>query len=328
MYRNELEGLIFAKKVPNYILLRGIDEFQNELYAKILISYFGCENLTSMYFDDYDYDKAVSFFEPSLFGGKNTLYIKTNKTLNKKEIKNLISMTQKDELNHFIYELDEDGYSSVAKDFTTLFNKNEVRFFKPNSQREALNLLENKCKMCKIMANNDAALLRIYQIHNENLSLCANEIEKFARLGIEISLENVNKIVSGLSEVSFEDLFEKILDKKDFRDDFFLYTKSGSYDEMEFINFFYRSIFKIFKIHSYAKIYGNFDFKAIFGYAPPMNIQQTLKRRAGEISTKKFFEIFKHLNETEFSLKTEQNIDKQTFLLAKLLELQRILIQK
>ena len=218
MYKKDLDALIFNKKVPNFILLRGQDDFQNELYAKRLIEYWKSENFMSLYFSEFDFEIAKSFFEPSLFGGENTLYIKTNSQIKKDELKVLISMCQKDPANRLIYELNEEE-KSATKDFSSAFGSNDVRFFKPNNINEAINLLSQKCQACGVYPNR-AALEKIYQIHNENLNLSASEIEKFANLQIELNLENVKNQVEGLSEVSYDEIFNEVFLQKDFRDNF------------------------------------------------------------------------------------------------------------
>lgn len=323
MYRREFDNLIGAKKVPNFVLLRGNDEYLNELYAKILIDYYASENLFTLYYDEYDFSAALSFLEPSLFGGSNTLHIKANKTIKKDEIKKLIEMCKKDENNHLIFELNDEGLQFL-NDFIAVFERNDVRFFKPTNLKEVLDLLTAQCRISKIYPNS-AALERIYQIHNENLNLCAAEIEKFARLDIELNLDNVNSLVFGLSEVSYDEIFDKIFSLKDFRNDFFRLLQSGGYSEIEFINFIYRSLFRIFKVHLFIKENGRFDIKSAIGYLPPQQIQENLKRLSKEISTHKFLQIFILLNELEFDIKSKKDIDKDSLIISSLLNLQRII---
>lgn len=325
MYKKDLDALIFNKRVPNFVLLRGQDDFQNELYANRLIKYWGSENFMSLYFSEFDFESAKSFLEPSLFGGENTLYIKTNSQIKKDEIKALITLCKKDSQNRLIYELNEEE-KTATKDFISVFEGNDVRFFKPNNLNDALNLLCQKCQMCGVFPNT-AALSEIYKIHNENLNLSASEIEKFANLGIELNLENVKSgLVEGLSEVSYDELFNEVFLLKDFREKFFVLTQNGIYDEIALINYFYRNMFRIFQFHAKAKTTSNFSFEAVLGYKPPPNVQNTINQILRNFTkTQVFFEIFKNLNLIEFDLKTKKDIEKTEFLLASLLKLQRIL---
>ncbi|MCR8684861.1 hypothetical protein [Campylobacter ureolyticus] len=326
MYKREFDSLIASKKAPNFFLIRGNDEFLNAFCAKQLINLWNSENVLEQYFEEYNFNEAMSFLEPSLFSDKNIIYIKNDKTTSTKEIKEIIEKCKKDENNYVLYEIYECG-NRLNNDFLKAFGTNFLRVFKPNSQNEALQILTQISQILKLFPNS-IALLEIYKIHNENLSLCVAELKKFKSLNLELNLENVKENVFGLSEVSFEDLFEKIINLKDFRDDFFIYTQSGSYNESELIGYFYSSIFRIFSIHTFIKINGKIDFKEVLGYLPPMQIQNNLKTLALQFSTEKFKEMFISLNKTEYSLKTKTNINKTYLLLSGLLEFQRILSKK
>lgn len=326
MYKREFDNLINSKKVPNFFLIRGNDEFLNAFCAKQLINLWNSENVLEQYFEEYNFNEAMSFLEPSLFSDKNIIYIKNDKTTSTKEIKEIIEKCKKDENNYVLYEIYECG-NRLNNDFLKAFGTNFLRVFKPNSQNEVLQILTQISQILKLFPNS-LALLEIYKIHNENLSLCVAELKKFKSLNLELNLENVKENVSGLSEVSFEDLFEKIISLKDFRDDFFTYTQSGSYNESELIGYFYSSIFRIFSIHTFIKINGKIDFRQVLGYLPPMQIQNNLKTLALQFSTEKFKEMFISLNKTEYSLKTKININKTYLLLSGLLEFQRILSKK
>lgn len=324
MYKKEFDGLIASGRVPNFVLLRGGDDFSNELYAQRLKQIYAAENFLSLYFLEYDFDAARSFLEPSLFGGSNTLHIKTASLIKKEELRRLIALCKSDANNHLIYELN-DSEIAVSADFIKEFERNEVRFFKPSGMNEAIALLAQKCEMCGLFANT-AALSRIYAIHNESLSLSASEIEKFASLGLELSLQNVNLMVYGLSEVSYDELFDKIFSLCDFRVDFYKMALGGGYNEMELINYFYRLIYRIFRLHAYVKINGRFDFKAVLGYQPPPSVAAQMQRYATSFSTRMFYKIFAHLNDLEFELKSEKNAAKDELLLASFLRLQRMLL--
>ncbi|MDA3061802.1 MULTISPECIES: hypothetical protein [unclassified Campylobacter] len=326
MYKRDFDARIASGNVANFILLRGVDDFQNELYAWRLKQIYGAENFMSLYFGEYEFSVAKSFLEPSLFGESNTLHIKTNSCIKKDEIRRLIEYCKNDENNHLIYELNE-SEGAASSDFVREFGGNEVRFFRPSSMKEAMGLLVQKCEMVGIFANS-AALNRIYQIHNENLNLSAAEIEKFANLGIELNLENVNDMVYGLSEISYEELFDKIFTLSDFRKDFYRLAQNGGYNDMELINQFYRFLHRIFRLHISIKTANNSDFKVIFGYTPPPNIANKLKTYAQSLNENLFRKIFIHLNKLEFALKSEKNLIKDEYLLASLLELQRILSKK
>ena len=50
MYKKEFDGLIASGRVPNFVLLRGGDDFSNELYAQRLKQIYAAENVLSLYF--------------------------------------------------------------------------------------------------------------------------------------------------------------------------------------------------------------------------------------------------------------------------------------
>ncbi len=84
MYRKDLELNLANANLSNYFLLFGADEFQIELFGKEILSFYASEdaNLLSLYFDEYNYAQASSHLsEQSLFGGKNILYVKSDKKI-------------------------------------------------------------------------------------------------------------------------------------------------------------------------------------------------------------------------------------------------------
>ena len=110
MYRKDLELNLANANLSNYFLLFGADEFQIELFGKEILSFYASEdaNLLSLYFDEYNYAQASSHLsEQSLFGGKNILYVKSDKKIPAKELKELISFCSKSHDNYFLFELYE-----------------------------------------------------------------------------------------------------------------------------------------------------------------------------------------------------------------------------
>lgn len=328
MYKKELDNILRSGNLPNFMLIRGADEFSNEFYSSEILKFWqgrGASECEKLYYDEYDFASAINALEPSLFASSKALYIKTNKLIPTKQIKALVGICKANPGSFLLYELFEDGVR-VSNDFVSAFEKNFVRFFKPSTPNEALSLLNQKCISLGLRASSNA-LLQIYKIHNENLSLCAGELEKFATLEIELNLANINALVFGLSEISFEDLFKKLLSSGGFRDEFFLYTTSGSYNETALVNALYREFYKLFKIYSYVKTHGSMNLNEILGYNPPFNVANELKAMSLRFKENDYKQIFIHLNETDFTLKTKMGLDKTIYLLARLLELRYILVR-
>ena len=64
--------------------------FRSSFLARKILSFYSSEdaNLLSLYFDEYNYTQASSHLsEQSLFGGKNILYVKSDKKIPAKELK-------------------------------------------------------------------------------------------------------------------------------------------------------------------------------------------------------------------------------------------------
>lgn len=327
MYRRDLERLLEGVKFSNTFLLFGADEYQIEMFAKeILARYLKDDaNVLSFYFDEYDFDIARSHLaENSLFGGDNVLHIKSDKRIASKELKELLGLCVKDQSKKFLFEFYESD-TKVTAEAQRAFGENFARFFKPSNPDEAITLLgKSAAKLGLNITRN--ALFELYVIHNENLYLAAGELNKLRDLGVHIDQEIVRKMVFGLGGVSFDEFFTKLISQKDIINDFYTYEQDANFNEILLINSLYKAFFRLFKLHSYAKISGRFDIKETLGYAPPKNVEETLNRQSLSMSLKIYQEVFKKLNLAEFEIKTNASLDKTNFLLSVLLDLQRVIL--
>lgn len=322
MYRRELEGLLQSPKFPNTFLLFGADEYQIELFAKEILAKFEGLNLLSLYYDEYDFNLAKSHLcEPSLFGDEALLHIKSDKKIPSKELKILIEACKNG--GAFIYEFYE-ADTKITFDTQKAFGVNFARFFKPNSPDEAVTLLSRQAGKINLNITKNA-LFELYRIHNENLYLAASELNKLASLNEPINENTVRNLVFSLSSISFDDFFDKFINLKDIRQDFFSCADDGNFNEMLFINSLYRAFFRLFKLHSFIKINGKFDIKETLGYTPPPNIANELKKQCLSINLKTYKEIFMALNLMEFEIKTNAKLDKTHFLLSSLISMQNLI---
>ena len=103
------------------------------------------------------------------------------------------------------------------------------------------------------------------------------------------------------------------------------YVSDSNLNEMAFVNSLYSSFFRLFRIQTYVKIYGEFDLKKAIGYLPPPNVANQLKRQALGINTELYMQIFQFLNLTEYDLKTKKDIEKESFLLSSILSIQNLI---
>ena len=322
MYKKELETLLKSPKFPNFFLLFGADEYQIELFAKEILAKFEGLNPLSLYYDEYDFALAKSHLcEPSLFGDEPLLHIKSDKKIPSKELKSLIEACKNK--GAFIYEFYE-ADAKITFDTQKAFGVNFVRFFKPNSPDEAVNLLSRQAEKINLSITKNA-LFELYRIHNENLYLAASELNKLASLNEPIDENIVKNLVFSLSSVSFDDFFDKFINLKDIRRDIFSLIDDGNFNEILFINSLYRSFFRLFKLHSFIKINGKFDIKETLGYTPPPNIVNELKKQCLSINLKTYKDIFMALNLMEFEIKTNTKLDKAHYLVSSLISMQNLI---
>lgn len=324
MYKKDFESLLNSPKFPNYFLVFGSDEYQIDEYSSEILELYGKDEALQFYYDEYDFEVVkAAFLEPNLFSSKSVLHIKRDTKIAKKELETFVEACKKNSECKFLFEFYESDMKN-ALEATKVFGSNFVRFFTPNNPNEAISLLIKKAAKLNIDITTPA-LYQIYSIYNENLYLSANELNKLVTLDKKIDEQTISELVFGLSPVSFEEIFNKLIDLKDFKDDFFLCFDSANFSEMAFLNSIYSSLFRLFKIHSHIKSSGTFDIKSAIGYTPPPNVAKALQNGALKLSLNAFKELFLLLNSIEFDLKTDSNLEKKYFLLASLIKFQEII---
>ena len=324
MYKKDFISLLNSPNIPNFFLLYGAESYQVEFYTNELLGKFDKENMLSLYFDDYSFNIAISHLsEPSLFANSNLLHIKNDKKIPAKDSKELITQCQNNPNNIFILELHE-GDDKALTDIKKQFGSNFVRFFPPSSASEVNQILSNHAKFLGLNIDNQS-LLYIYNLQNENLYLSASELNKLASIGIKFSLDEIKERVYALNGISFDTLFDKIINKKNINSDYFEFINDSSFNEIALLNMLFRAFHRLYLIHSSIKTSGKFDPKTVLGYAPPPQIINKLQSQAIAIKTEQYTQIFKFLNEIEFDLKCKNNIDKECYLLSAILSLQDIL---
>ncbi|MBE0492096.1 MAG: DNA polymerase III subunit delta [Sulfurospirillum sp.] len=327
MYKRDLERALQTKTLPQIIFLYGECDYQNNYFAQKTLAYWGVteDEKLSLYFDEYDTKSAIMHLsQSSLFGGKNVLLIKTDKDLSK-DAKELIQLCHKNSDNFFLYQYF--GESQKAKKIADNFSKKNkadfVRFFKPNIS-EAMALLHVRAKEVGLEIQG-YALSYLYMQHHENLSLCANEFEKLSLLDKEIDTNDIDRFVYGLGSVSMEDFIAKLLKKEDIRTDFATLCESGVNDENDIIRALEFSIVSLLQFHMYIKIHGTFDAREILGYPLPPQIAAQRAQACMKIDLITYKNLLEYLFVNDLKLKKVKNLDKNSFLLATLIGLQKLL---
>jgi len=325
MYKRELDNLIKDSAFPKSLLLYG-EEFYTSYYIKKILPLITVkDNILSYFFDEYDFAGAKNFIsQPSLFGDINLLYIKHDKKIAKKELDTLVELCKINSNSFFYFEFL--GEDRVAKDLTKSFSKKKgadfVRFFKP-TVGESINILSQRAR--ELNLNIDAQAIReLLMVENDNLSLCFKELEKLALLDRKITSNDIREHIFGVGEIVLDDFIVKLLKKEDIKGEVETIIESGS-DEIRVINAISNYITMLLEFHLYIKANGSFDTKEILGYPLPPVLAKERASLSIKITPLQYELMIKELLKSEFLLKNEKNVDKNTILYATLIKLQSFL---
>ena len=326
MYKKELDNLINQNKLPKSFLLYG-EEFYTNYYLKKMSTLVTSskENILSFYFDEYDFRVAKEFIsQQSLFGDINFLYIKSDKKIPKKELDSLVELCVKNDTSYFYFEYvgDDSKASDIAKSFTKKKGGDFVRFFKPNFG-EMVGVLQNRARELGVDIDS-YALRELITKENENLTLCYNDLEKLSLLNKKVTAEDINREIYGMGEIAIDDFVIKLLQKEDIYDDVSTLIESGS-DEIKIINAITNYISMLLSFHLYIKAYGDFNTKEIVGFNLPPFLAKQRASLSIKFSIKIYENMLKELLLSEYAIKNEKNIEKNSFLYATLIKLQSYL---
>lgn len=324
MYKREFETLIKSQKIPKAILFYGACAYQDALLSEQTLDALEVksdEKLVLLY-DEYTFSTAKNFIsQSSLFGDRNILLIKTDKVIPTKELEVLVGLCAKNESSYLIYHYF--GEDKKATPMTKAFGTAFVRIFKAE-YNEAITMLLSHAQKVGLTINR-YALQHLYMVHMEDLSLCVNEFEKLSLLNREIQINDIDTLVYGLGTVSMDGFIAKLLEKKDFKEDFLRMIESDGNDEIRIINAIQSYISGLFLFHAYIKLNGSFDAKAILGYPLPPQLASQRSAQSIKINLNTYKNMLSHLLEIEFKLKKTPNIEKNALLLSSLIKLQSLI---
>lgn len=322
MYKKEFDQILKSGNIPRTIALYGVCEYQLKIYEEIILNLWGRNGILKFYFDEYDFKNAKSHLnQASLFGDNNILVIKTDKILPKKDMEEFISLCEKSDINYFLYIYF--GDDAKIKTSVSPFIKNFVRFFKPN-HTEAMAYLQNEARKISLHVSS-FALNHLYQIHNENLSLSVNELEKLSLLNKEISAADIDNLVFGMGEIDIEEFLTKLLEKQNIVLLYKSLIENGNIDAVGFINATQNHLYMLFSFHAYIKIHGNYDAAKILGFPLPPQLAKKRADQSIKIKTATFHKLFEILINAEYELKKNSHIEKEAFLISTIIELQKSL---
>jgi len=328
MYKREFEGLLKAKKAPKSALFYGACAYQNNFLTEQLLTLLDAQHdeKMMMYYDEYHFSSAKNFLsQSSLFGDRNILILKNDKTLPAKELEVLVSLCAKNDSSYFIYQYfgEDKKATPMSKFFDKPHDSLFVRLFKADFN-EAIQLLQNYAQTIGLHIDR-FALQHLYMMHTEDLSLCINECKKLLVLDKEIQIDDINMYVYGLGAVSMEHFMTKLLEKKDFKDEFLHMIEGDGIEEMRIINALQTYVSQLFMFHAYIKIHGSFDAKAILGYPLPPQIANERSRQSIKLDLATYQKLLTLLTDAEYALKKTNSIDKTGYLLSNLIKFQSFL---
>ena len=292
------------------------------MYTKMLTNIEDA-NIVAFYYDEYDFSSAKAHLsQASLFGDRNILIIKSEKKVPKKELDTLLELTYKNPDNIFVYAYygsDHKTYNN-AKSFAKTKTMN-VRFFHPK-EYEAQNILLQIAQEKNVQIDK-YTLGHLLKVHNGDIALCANEIEKFRVFDREISTKDVDTLVYGLGEVNLDDFIKKLLEKKDFKEDLQNILEHGE-DEIRIISALTSYLTQLYMFNIYIRTNGTPNAIEILGYPAPKFVVDQKASQAIKIKPLIFYKLHELLLESELKMKSS-HVDKSAILLSTLIKLQKVL---
>jgi len=322
MYQREFDQKL-KQSFPKAVLLYGENDYLTDFYIDTYIKKTDAkESMLSLYHDEWNFEQAKNFLsQTSLFGGTNLLVVKHDKKIPKKELDILIELANKNEDNYFLY-----GYSGAAKDAKSMqaaFTEKKggvwVRFFEPNI-RDGIAMLQQKAQ--KIQLDIDHyALQHLMLILNNNLALCANELDKLAILGMKVTSKDIDRLVYSTAPLATEQLLIDLFNKKPITNTITKLLELGE-DEASLLRSTQYFVNQIFLFHAFIKLNGHVDSAAILGYKLPKQIEEQKAQLALRVKSAALLKIFEHLLESEILIKKAPATQKEVLVYSMLIKLQ------
>ena len=322
MYKNEFDNYIKSGKISNSFVFFGESSFLIDMYTKML-SNVEESSILSFYHDEYNFNSAKAHLsQASLFGDRNILIIKSEKKVPKKELDTLIDFCEKNQDNVFIfayYGTDHKTYNN-KKTFASKSTMS-VRFFHPKDY-EAQNIIANIAKEKKVNIDK-YSISHLLNIHNGDIALACNEIDKFRVYDREITTKDIENLVFGLGEINIDDFITKILNKKDFKDDLQNILQHGE-DEIRIITIITSHLTQLYMFNIYIRVNGVSNAMEILGYPAPKFVVDKKAALSIKFKPSIYYKMHQLLLESELKMKSS-NVDKGAILLSTLIRLQQLI---
>jgi len=322
MYKAEFDKILQHNNIGNSFVFFGESAFLIDLYTAKL-SKIEDASVLNFYHDEYDFNSAKAHLsQASLFGGVNVLIIKSEKKVPKKDLDILINYCEKNPDNLFIYAY----YGSDHKTYNNkkTFSKSKtmaVRFFNPN-QGEAINIVQQVAREKEV--NIDSfTITHLLGIHNGDVALSCNEIEKFKVYDRVITTKDVDNLVFGLAQVNIDDLIKKLLNKKDFKDELQNILEHGE-DEIRIVTNILNHLTQLYMFNIYIRVNGTPNAIEILGHPLPPQILKERSAMSLKFKPHTYYKLHTLLLDSELKMKSS-NVDKSAILLSTLIRFGQIL---
>lgn len=320
MYKNELDKHIQNSSTSNNFVFFGESSFLIDRYTKITTNIQDASYL-SFYYDEYDFNSAKAHLsQGSLFGDRNVLIVKSEKKVNKKELDILIDFCEKNPDNIFVYAYYGSDHKAYAKAFAKKSTMS-VRFFHPN-QNEAISIVEQEARNNSVNIDK-YSIGHLLTIHNGDVALACNEIEKFKVFDKPITSKEIDNLVFGLAEINIDDLIKKILHKKDFKYDLENILEHGE-DEIRVVTAITAYLTQLYMFNIYIRVNGAPNALEILGYPAPKFVVDEKATLSIKFKPHTYSKLHELLLDSELKMKSS-NVDKSAILLSTLIRLQQLI---
>ena len=322
MYKNELDSAIRSGSISNSFVFFGESSFLIDMYTKMLTT-IDDANIINFYHDEYDFNSAKAHLsQGSLFGDRNILIIKSEKKVPKKDLDILIELCEKNQDNVFVYAyFGSDHKTYNNKKTFGKFSTMCVRFFNPKDY-EAQNIVLQIAKEKNINIDK-YTISHILNIHNGDVALASNELDKFRVYDRVITTKDVEKLVSGLGEANIDDLIKKLLNKKDFTNDLANILEHGE-DEIRIITTITSYITQLYMFNIYIRVNGTPNALEILGYPAPKFVVDEKAALCLKFKPNIYYKLSELLLDSELKMKSS-SVDKSAILLSTLIRVQKLI---
>ena len=325
MYQREFEKLLRTNP-PRAMLFFGENEYQIGNYIQYYINFTNsAESMLSLYYDDYSFDRAKAYLsQSSLFGGINLLIVKSDKKIPKRELDILVELVGKSSDNFFLfhYQGSATNAKSLQNSFSPKKGANWLRLFEPNI-KDGIEILQRKAKNIGLDIDY-YALQHLMLILNNNIALCANELNKLAILGTKVTSKDIDRLVYSTAPLAIEQLLIELFKKKPVVQTITKLLELGE-DEFSILRSTQFFVNQIFLFNAFMKLNGYIDSKAILGYKLPKPIEEQKANLALRVKSPALLNIFEYLLEMEIELKTTPAQNRELLLYGVFIRLQSFL---